>query len=78
MHSSTWNALSNWSVYGMHMECMECVGLLLTTKLANLKDLGTCDELLCVSHLLQSSLESRQEARIVHFDFSTAFDNVNH
>ena len=32
----------------------------------------------CVSHTLQSALESRQEARIVQIDFSSAFDRVNH
>ena len=34
--------------------------------------------LLCVSHTLQSALESGQEARIVQIDFSAAFDRVNH
>ena len=42
------------------------------------KGLGTCDALLCVSHTLQSALESGQEPRIVQIDFSTAFDRVNH
>ena len=32
----------------------------------------------CLSHTLQSALESRQEARIVQIDFSTAFDRVNY
>ena len=32
----------------------------------------------CLSHTLQSALESGQEARIVQIDFSTAFDRVNH
>ena len=32
----------------------------------------------CVSHTLQSALESGQEARIVQIDFSAAFDMVNH
>ena len=36
------------------------------------------DALLCVSHTLQSALESGQEARIVQIDFSAAFDRVNH
>ena len=36
------------------------------------KGLGTCDALLCVSHTLQSALESGQEARIVQIDFSAA------
>ena len=40
--------------------------------------MGTCDALLCVSHTLQSALESGQEARIVQIDFSAAFDRVNH
>ena len=40
--------------------------------------LGTCDALLCVSHTLQSALESLQEARIVQIDFSAALDIVNH
>ena len=42
------------------------------------KGLGTCDALLCVSHKLQSVLESGQEARIVQIVFSAAFDKVNH
>ena len=42
------------------------------------KGLGPCDELLCVSHTLQSALDSWQEARIVQIDFSAAFDMVNH
>ena len=40
--------------------------------------LGTYDALLCVSHTLQSALESGQEARIVQIDFSSAYDRVNH
>ena len=32
----------------------------------------------CVSHTLQSTLESGQEARIVQIDFSAAFDRDNH
>ena len=38
---------------------------------------GTCDEHFCVSHTLQSALESGQEARIVQIDFSEAFDREN-
>ena len=49
-----------------------------TTQFAYRKGLGTCDELLCVSHALQSALESGQEARIGLIDFSEAFDRVNH
>ena len=40
------------------------------------KDLGTCDALLQVSHLLQSALDSGQKARIMQIDFSAAFDRV--
>ena len=57
---------------------MECSGVLPTTQFAYRKGLGTCDALLCVSHTLQSTLESGQEARIVQIDFSAAFDRVNH
>ena len=57
---------------------MERSGVLPTIKFAYRKGLGTCDALLCVSHTLQSALESGQEARIVQIDFSTAFDRVNH
>ena len=45
------------------------------TQFANQKGLGTCDTLLCMSHTLQSALESGQKARII--DFSVAFDRVN-
>ena len=57
---------------------MEHCGVLPTTQFAYRKGLGTCDELLCVSHTMQSVLESGQEARIVQIDFSAAFDRVNH
>ena len=56
---------------------MEHCGMLPTTQFAYRKGLGTCDALLCVSHTLQSALESGQEARIVQIDFSAAFDRVN-
>ena len=49
-----------------------------TTQFAYRKGLSTCDAFLCVSHTLQSALESGQEARIVQIDFSVAFDRVNH
>ena len=52
--------------------------MLPATQFAYRKGLGTCDALLCMSHTLQSALESGQEARIVLIDFSTAFDRVNH
>ena len=52
--------------------------MLPTTQFTYRKGLGTCDALLCVSHTLQSALESGQEARIVQIDFSAAFDGVNH
>ena len=57
---------------------MEPSGVLTTTQFAYLKGLGTCDALLCMSHILQSALESGQEARIVQIDFSAAFDRVNY
>ena len=57
---------------------MERSGVLPTTQFAYRKGLGNCDALLCVSHTLQSALESGQEARIVQIDFSAAFDRVNH
>ena len=57
---------------------MECSGLLTTTQLAYWKGLGTCDALFCMSHTLQSALESGQEARIVQIDYSAAFDRIHH
>ena len=57
---------------------MECNGVLPATKFAYRKSLSTYDALLCVSHTLQSALESGQEARIVRIDFSAAFDRINH
>ena len=57
---------------------MERSGVLPTTQFAYQKGLGKCDALLCVSHILQNVLERGQEARIVHIDFSAAFDRVNH
>ena len=57
---------------------MERNCVLPTTQFAYRKGLGTCDALLCLSHTLQSALESGQEARIMQIDFSAAFDGVNH
>ena len=57
---------------------MERSGVLPTTQFAYRKGMGTCDTLLCVSHTLQSALESGQEARFMQIDFSAAFDRVNH
>ena len=63
----------------VHLEqFMEHCGVLPTTQFAYQKGLGTCDALLCVSHTLQSALESGQKARIVQIDFRAAFDRVNH
>ena len=42
---------------------MERSGVLPTTQFAYRKGLGICDALLCVSHTLQSALESGQGAR---------------
>ena len=57
---------------------MEHCGVLPITQFAYRKGLGTCDALLCVSHTLQSALESGQEVRIVQIDFSAVSDRVNH
>ena len=57
---------------------MERNVVLPTTQSAYQKGLGTCEALLCMSHTLQSALESGQEAIIVLIDFSAAFDSVNH
>ena len=57
---------------------MECSGVLPMIKFAYQKGLGTCDALLCMSHTLQSALESLQEPRIIQIDFSAAFERVNH
>ena len=58
------------------IQFMESSGVLPPTQFTYLEGLGTCDTLLCVSHILQSGLESGQEARIVQNGFS--FDTVNH
>ena len=55
---------------------MERSGVLPTIYFAYRKGLGTCDVLLCVSHTLQSALESGQEDRIVQIYFSAAFDRA--
>ena len=57
---------------------MERSGVLPTSQFAYRKGLGTCDALLCMSHTLQSALESGQEFSIVQIYFSAAFDSVNH
>ena len=57
---------------------MELSGVLPTTHVAYRKGLGPRDELLCVSHTLQSELESLQEARTVQIDFRATFAWVNH
>ena len=44
---------------------MERNRMLPTTQFAYRKGLGTCDALSCMSHTLQSAVESGQEARIV-------------
>ena len=54
---------------------MEDCDVLPTTQFAYRKGLGTCDALSCVSHILQSALESGQEARIVQIDISSAFQH---
>ena len=57
---------------------MEHCGVLPTSQFAYWKGMGTCDALLCVSHTVQSALESGLEARIVQIDFCADFDRVNH
>ena len=57
---------------------MDRNGVLPTTQFAYWKGLVTYDALLCMSHTLQSALKSGQESRIVHIDFSAAFDRVIH
>ena len=57
---------------------MEHSGVLPTTQFAYWKGMGTCDALLCMSHTLQSALESGQEARIMQINFTAAFDRINH
>ena len=52
--------------------------VLLTSQFVYREGLATCDALLCLSHTLQSALESGQEARIVQIDFNVASDRVNH
>ena len=56
---------------------MKRTGVLPATQFAYWKGLGICDVLLCVSHTLQSALESGQEVRIEEIDFSAVFDRVN-
>ena len=53
-------------------------GVLPTTQFAYCKCMGTWDALLCVSHRLQSALESGQESRIMQIDFSSVCVRVNH
>ena len=56
---------------------MEHSGVLRTTQFGYRRGLGACDELLIMSHTLQSALEIGQDARMVKIDFSAAFDSVN-
>ena len=42
------------------------------------KGLGACDALLTISNVVQKSLDSGHEVRLVGLDFSAAFDRVNH
>ena len=56
---------------------MERSGMVPTTQFAYQKGLVTCGALLCVSHTLQSALDSGQKARTVQIDFSAAFGTVS-
>ena len=40
--------------------------------------MGTCDAPSCMSHALQSALDSMQEARIDQIEFMDVFDRVTH
>ena len=51
---------------------MELSGVLPTAQFAYRIGLGTCDALLCIGEW------AGQEASIVQFEFSTAFDRVNY
>ena len=42
------------------------------------KGLGACDALLTISSVVQKSLDSSHEVRLIGLDFSAAFDRVNH
>ena len=84
---ANYRPISTRSVLSKVFEClvsvhlgrfMECSGVLPPTQFAYRKGPGTCDELLCVSHTLQSALESGHEGRIVQIDFSAAFDPSGH
>ena len=57
---------------------MECSGEVQTTQFAFQKGLGTCGAVLCMSHALESALESGQKAIIIQIDFRTEFDRMNH
>ena len=57
---------------------MERIGVFPSTQFAYRKGMGTFDAHLCVSHTLQSALESRQEARIVQIDFTAVFYGLKH
>ena len=56
---------------------MEHCGVLPTTEFAYRKGLGTRDAFLYGSYTAEC-IGERQEARIEHFDFSAAFDRLNH
>ena len=56
---------------------MECSGVLPNTQFASRRGLSTSDSLSCVSHTLQSALESGLEVRIEQIEFSAVFDRVN-
>ena len=42
------------------------------------KDLGICDALLTITSMLQNSLDTGREVRMVGLDFSSAVKRVNH
>ena len=59
-------------------QILECSGVLKTTEFDYWKCLGTCDALLCMSHTLQSVLESGHVVKIMNIAFTADFDRVNH
>jgi hypothetical protein len=56
----------------------ESRGLFPARQFSYRKGLGCVDALLSVSHVMQSSLDTGAECRLVQLDFSAAFDRVSH
>ena len=56
----------------------EVNNLFLNQQFGFCKGLGACDAVVTISDKVQRALDSGFEARMVGFDFSAAFDRVNH